>query len=311
MAKKKKKVSKKSSSGKVSNKVSGKGSGKRGRPKKSVKLPAKKKPSKRGRKPNTSNRYNSIKSAISSYYQNQVGRKIKRYELKVIYDWVKSNYSNQSLRYVIMNIDVILDNFWQEYCNLYPVDLNNHARYFDWFLLKNYLNDEVEYHYPSDIIQVDLTVINEGIFEFFMEDYVSKAEEYYQICKMAGVKQVDSDKLPKIFLEDAYCDVQRKGNVYKYKLIIPDENDDIPPAPPSPPSTPTPPSTPEVPEVPVPAPTPEKPSGIPDAQVQIEIEKERLRKEYELKQQKLEQLQQLLRDKVITFQEYLEAISKL
>jgi hypothetical protein len=220
-----------------------------------------------------------------------------------------------------MNIDVILDSFWQEYCNLYPVDLNNHARYFDWFLLKNYLNDEVEYHYPSDIIQVDLSDIGEGVFEFFMEDYVSSCEEYYQICKMSGVKQVSP--VPKIFLEDAFCDIKKKGNTYKYKLLInPDDEGAVPTPSATPSTTPSattvPESSPKTPEsspestagVPAGVPAGEIPTATP-AQVQVEIEKERLRKEYELKQQKLQQLASLLKEGVITFEQYMDAVKQL
>ena len=93
-----------------------------------------------GRKPSSPNRYNTIKSYISSYYQSTIGRSVKRYELKTIYQWIKDNYGNQSVKYVVMNIDVILDNFWREYCNIYPVDLENHARFFDWYYLKDYLS---------------------------------------------------------------------------------------------------------------------------------------------------------------------------
>lgn len=170
-----------------------------------------------GRKPSSPNRYNTIKSYISSYYQSTIGRSVKRYELKTIYQWIKDNYGNQSVKYVVMNIDVILDNFWREYCNIYPVDLENHARFFDWYYLKDYLSEEKEYHYPSDIIQVDLTAIGEDVMEFFMEDYLIKADEYYQICTAAGIRRFD---YPMIYLKDAFCDISKKGNVYQYVLEL-------------------------------------------------------------------------------------------
>ena len=170
-----------------------------------------------GRKPSSPNRYNTIKSYISSYYQSTIGRSVKRYELKTIYQWIKDNYGNQSVKYVVMNIDVILDNFWREYCNIYPVDLENHARFFDWYYLKDYLSEEKEYHYPSDIIQVDLTAIGEDVMEFFMEDYLIKADEYYQICTAAGIRRFD---YPMLYLKDAFCDISKKGNVYQYVLEL-------------------------------------------------------------------------------------------
>ena len=173
-----------------------------------------------GRKPSSPNRYNTIKSYISSYYQSTIGRSVKRYELKTIYQWIKDNYGNQSVKYVVMNIDVILDNFWREYCNIYPVDLENHARFFDWYYLKDYLSEEKEYHYPSDIIQIDLTAIGEDVMEFFMEDYIIKADEYYQLCTAAGIRRFD---YPMIYLKDAFCDISKKGNVYQY-VLVPDED---------------------------------------------------------------------------------------
>jgi hypothetical protein len=121
------------------------------------------------------------------------------------------------VKYVVMNIDVILDNFWREYCNIYPVDLENHARFFDWYYLKDYLSEEKEYHYPSDIIQIDLTAIGEDVMEFFMEDYLIKADEYYQICTAAGIRRFD---YPMIYLKDAFCDISKKGNVYQYVLEL-------------------------------------------------------------------------------------------
>jgi hypothetical protein len=221
---------------KQSNKPLPKVKKKRGRPKgttkKTVKsksnpksTPKKKYQKKRGRKPSAPNRYNEIKKSISAYYQSTVGRRVKRYELKVIYSWIKTTYGNQSLRYILMNIDVILDNFWAEYCNLYPVNIGNFARLFDWYYFKNYLFDEVEYHYPSDIISVDLSQIGQGTFEFFMDEYAEKSEELYLICKTAGIKDISPS--PTYFLKNAYCDVSRKGNVFEYVLLldgeIPDE----------------------------------------------------------------------------------------
>lgn len=256
MAKKKKSGSKKPAKKKVS--------GKRGRPKKVVSQKQKSRyKKKRGRKPSSPNRYNAIKSAISSYYLDTVGRKVKRYELNVIYDWIKENYSKQSLKYVLMNIDVILDNFWQEYCNLFPVDLSKHARFFDWYYLKNFLYDEVSSHYPSDIIQVDLTQIGEGVYEFFMEDYVLEAEKLYQIGKEAGLKS--SSLYPKYWLKNAYCDVSKKGNVYEYVLLVDGEIPDDAPSgesgeKPQPEPQPQPePPVPPVPPVPTPQPQPESP----------------------------------------------------
>ena len=189
-------------------------------------LPKNKYKKKRGRKPSSTNKYNEIKKAISEYYQSSVGRRVKRYELKVIYSWIKTTYGKQSLKYILMNIDVILDNFWQEYCNLYPVNIENFARFFDWYYFKNYLFDEVEYHYPSDIISVDLSQIGQGTFEFFMDEYAEKSEELYVIGKSAGLKDIEK-QYPMIYLKNAYCDVSRKGNVFEYVLLldgeIPDE----------------------------------------------------------------------------------------
>lgn len=178
---------------------------------------SKSKGKKRGRKPSAPNRYNAIKSAISEYYQRSIGRNVKRFEMKVIYQWVKDNYGNQSLKYVVMNIDLIIDTFWKEYCNLYPVDLQNHARLFDWYYLKDYLSEEKDYHYPTDTIQVDLTSIGGGVFEFFMEDYVEKCDEYYAICTELGIR---SYEYPMIFLKDAFCDISKKGNLYQYVLVL-------------------------------------------------------------------------------------------
>jgi hypothetical protein len=174
---------------------------------------------KRGRKPSQPNRYNEIKKLISQYYETEVGRKVKRYEIKVIYSWIKSSYGNQSLRYILMNIDVILDTFWQEYCNLYPVNIENFARFFDWWYFKNYIYDEVQYHYPTDIIRVDLTQIGQGVYEFMMDDYVRAVDELYQIGKAAGLKDLESPH-PKYYLINGYCDVSRRGNVFDYVLLV-------------------------------------------------------------------------------------------
>ena len=53
--------------------------------------------------------------------------------------------------------------------------------------------------------------------EFFMEDYLIKADEYYQICTAAGIRQFD---YPMIYLKDAFCDISKKGNVYQYVLEL-------------------------------------------------------------------------------------------
>lgn len=278
---------------------------KRGRPKKAQsKSKSKSKyKKKRGRKPNQPNRYNSIRSAISQYYETTVGRKVKQYEMKIIYGWIKTSYANQSVRYIVMNIDVILDNFWSEYCNLYPVQLTDFARYFDWFLFKNYLNDEKQYHYPTDIIEVDLSEIGEPPFVFFMEDYVEKSEEYYEICKSFGVKRVSPP--PALYLEDASCDISRRGNVFKYRLLLDGEVPETEP-------TPIQPSVSPVSPVSVPSETPITATPAPQTiSAPIDIEQERLKKEFELKQRKLDELGVLLRDKVITFEQYMDAVKQL
>jgi len=274
---------------------------------------------KSGRKPTYANRYNTIKSSISSYYQSTIGRNVKRYEMKVIYQWIKENYGTQSVKYVIMNIDVIIDTFWKEYCNIYPVDLQNHARYFDWYYLKDYLSEEKEYHYPSDIISVDLSSIGEGVFEFFMEDYLKKCDEYYAICTQAGIRRYD---YPMIYLKDAYCDISKKGNVYNYILYLDDDlpistTTDIEKAaettiePASEVSVSTPIST------PITIPTTEtqkeavSQTQITNEQLTLEIEKERLKQEFDLKKQKLKEFAELLKNKTINFQEYLQAIKSL
>lgn len=193
---------------------------------KSTAVPKKKKKyvgKKRGRKPSSPNRYNDIKQAISKNYLETVNRKIKRYELKIIYNWIKDSYGNQSLRYVLMNIDLIIDSFWKQYCNIYPIEINNFARFFEWYNFKNFLFTEKKYHYPTDIIQVDLTTVGLGTFEFFFEDYTSKCEEYYEMLKAEGIKRESPP--PALYLVDAVCDISLKGNVFKYQLLM---DDDIP-----------------------------------------------------------------------------------
>lgn len=324
---KKKKVTPKSKS--KSKSVSGFGSGKKkglGRPKKGSvvsgvsRVSRKKKYKKKaGRKPSVPNKYNAIKSAISSHYKSTIGRAVKHYEMKIIYQWIESTYVGQSVRYILMNIDVILDNFWREYCNLYPVDLYNHARFFDWYNFKTFLNDEKPYHYPSDIIQVDLSAIGQENMEFFMEDYLSASEEYYQTCKSAGIKQTSPP--PSLYLKDAFCDISKKGNVFQYILLL---DGDIPrsepsdtPYPQSPANTPVMPptgipQTGSVPASPVsPVSSPAIPPAISPEQAEIEIAKERTKLEFQLKQAKIKELAQLLKDGVITFEQYIKAIKEV
>lgn len=288
----------------------------RGRPKGSTggKKGGKKKGKRRGRKPSSPNRYNAVRKAISDYYLSAVGRRIRRYELKVIYDWIKANYGNQSIRYLLMNIDVVLDGFWTEYCNTFPVEIGNFARFFDWYMFKNILADEAEFHYPNDIIEVDFSDVGVEPLSFLMEDYASKAEEYYEICKTSGIKQ--SSPPPFIFLESAYCDVQRKGNVFKYKILldgqVPTETPQEAPQATQQAQQDIPQATTEIPTQIAPKTAPQPPQQAASTeQVQSEIEKERIRKEYELKNRKLDELSQLLRDKVITFEEYLKAVKEL
>lgn len=287
--------------------------------KKPVKKVSKSKPKKkytgkkRGRKPSVANRYNSIKSAISANYTETINRKIKRYELKIIYDWVKNTYGSQSARYVLMNIDLIIDSFWQQYCNLYPVNINNHARFFEWYNFKTYLNDEKKYHYPTDIIQIDLSAIGQGIFEFFFEDYLSEAEKYYEICKSEGIKRESPP--PALHLMDAYCDIPRKGNLFKYKLLL---DADIPVTPrvissvsqplppPLAPTSKTIDVKKEEPLVPQ-----DKNAPLTPQQIDVEVQKERIKAEFLLREQKLKELAELLKQKVITFEEYMKAIKEI
>lgn len=316
----KKKATKKKAGSKVTAKKATKKTSKKlsGKPSKRKSAPKKKNPKKTGRKPSVSNRYNSIKSAISDYYKVSIGRSVKHYELKVIYAWINQQYGNQSIRYILMNIDVIVDNFWTEYCNMYPVDLKNHQRFFDWYLLKGYLDDEKDYHYPSDIIQLDLSEIGEtDAFEFFFNDYINKADEAYRLCKEAGFKNLRG-VYPNYYLESAYCDVAKKGNVYKYRLLIDGEIPEEEPITPisSTPVVPiskTPVQT--TPVAPVSA-TPQQQTTAPVAeltpqQVEMELAKQRINKEYELKELKLKALAELLKQKTITFDEYMTAIKSL
>lgn len=270
--------------------------------------PKKKKGKKRGRKASVPNRYNSIKSAISENYQKTVGRSIKRYELKVVYGWIKDTYGNQSIRYVLMNIDIILDNFWNEYCNLYPVDLSKHERIFDWYRFREVLSEEEDDHYPTNIIQVDLTAIDGGVMEFFFQDATDYLEEYYQICR-AAIPRNQSPQ-PMLYLNDASCDISKKGNIYKYVLQTNDETPSeaiktpsIVPITPVSETTTT--KTPSVPLTPVIKPV------LSPQEAQLDLEKEKLRKEYEFKEQGLKQLREMLKEKEITFEEYMLAVKNL
>jgi hypothetical protein len=58
--------------------------------------------------------------------------------------------------------------------------------------------------------------------EFFMEDYLSKADEYYQLCTAGGIRSIPSGvmSVPMIYLKDAHCDISKKGNIYEYVLVI-------------------------------------------------------------------------------------------
>lgn len=310
MAKKKKQIKADSSKSQSSRKSKATSKSKSVSKSVAKKKATKKSRKKRGRKPSSPNRYNAVRKAVSQYYLASVGRRIRRYELKVIYDWIKANYSTQSVRYLVMNIDVVLDAFWTEYCNIFPVNIGNHARFFDWFLFKNILTDEARFHFPNDIIEVDFSEVDYGIFEFLMEDYATKAEEYYEICKMSGIKQASPP--PAMFLESAYCDVARKGNVYKYKILIDGEVPTEIPAPETVTAAPAPPVSGVATEI---APATEVPQApqqtISPEQIQLEVEKERIRKEFELKNRKLDELSELLRQKIITFEEYLRAVKEL
>lgn len=296
---------------------------------------------KRGRKPSSPNRYNDIKQAISKNYLDTVNRKIKRYELKIIYNWIKDSYGNQSLRYVLMNIDLIIDSFWKQYCNLYPIEINNFARFFEWYNFKNFLFTEKKHHYPTDIIQVDLNAVGLGTFEFFFEDYTSKCEEYYEMLKAEGIKRESPP--PALYLVDAVCDISRKGNVFQYQLLM---DDDIPSTKNTPPnqnlsglggkntsvigSGTTQPNL-----------QPNAPSATPNAntgqinnlpnqnnnfggsnqenvsdevlkqQAEIEIQKERIKAEFNLREQKLNELRELLKAGVINFDEYMRGIKEI
>lgn len=284
---------------------------------------------KRGRKPSSPNRYNLIKSAISQSYKDSAKRSIKRYELKIIYEWIVSEYGTQSLKYIVMNIDIIIDNFWKEYCNLYPIDKNNFALFFEWFNFKTYLSDEQKYHHETDIIQVDLNAIGQGVMEFMYDRYPSKSEEYYEICKAEGIKRESPP--PALYLEDAFCDIAKKGNVFRYKLMLESDmpirengngsgdnnsglstasnnsnignnssnNNNINNSNNTISETP-----------PIINPNLENNTtnnGI-STNNEFELGKERIKQEYALKETKLKELAQLLKDKVITFDDYMKAI---
>ncbi len=303
--------------------------------KKKVVAPAPKKKKKyvgkkRGRKPSSPNRYNDIKQAISKNYLETVNRKIKRYELKIIYNWIKDSYGNQSLRYVLMNIDLIIDSFWKQYCNLYPIEINNYARFFEWYNFKNFLFTEKKYHYPTDIIQVDLNSVGLGTFEFFFEDYTSKCEEYYEMLKAEGIKRESPP--PALYLVDATCDIAKKGNVFQYQLLM---DADIPKIdkntsvigsgttqtniPPTVPNSNANTNTGQI----------NSNQGVNNSQenvskevsnqnisglggnTEIEIQKERIKAEFNLREQKLTELRELLKAGVINFDEYMRGIKEV
>jgi hypothetical protein len=284
---------------------------------------------KRGRKPSSPNRYNDIKQAISKNYLETVNRKIKRYELKIIYNWIKDSYGNQSLRYVLMNIDLIIDSFWKQYCNLYPIEINNYARFFEWYNFKNFLFTEKKYHYPTDIIQVDLNAVGLGTFEFFFEDYTSKCEEYYEMLKAEGIKRESPP--PALYLVDATCDISLKGNVFKYQLLM---DADIPKIDKNtsvigsgttqtniPPTVPTSNANTNTGQINsnqgqnnnqenVLNPTNQNLSGL-GGNTEIEIQKERIKAEFNLREQKLTELRELLKAGVISFDEYMRGIKEV
>jgi hypothetical protein len=304
------------------------------KPKSSTVTPAPKKKKKyvgkkRGRKPSSPNRYNDIKQAISKNYIETVNRKIKRYELKIIYNWVKDTYGNQSLRYVLMNIDLIIDSFWKQYCNLFPIEINNYARFFEWYNFKNFLFTEKKYHYPTDIIQVDLNAVGLGTFEFFFEDYTSKCEEYYEMLKAEGIKRESPP--PALYLLDATCDISRKGNFFQYQLLM---DADIPKAEKNTSTigsgTTQPNLPPTVPNVNLNANTGDLNKNqavnstevnannqenvskeVSNQNIQIEIQKERIKAEFNLREQKLTELRELLKAGVITFDQYMKGIKEV
>jgi len=284
----------------------------------SPKAPRKKGKSAKGkaRKPSKPNRYNIIRSAISSYYATTVGRRVKGYEIKVIYSWIQETYGSNPVRYVTSSIDIILDLFWQEYCNLYPVDIANFTRVMEWFHLKNILVNELDLHYPTDIIQINLDEIAEAPIEFFMQDYSAGWQDYYQTCKNAGIKTESPP--PTLILESAYCDISKRGNLFKYRLSLTDDMPSVMST--TPIVTPTP--TPEMPVEPIvtspitestttPIVTSPIPVLTPEQVMEVEIQKERVRAEYGLKQQKLQELSELLKKGIITFEQYMEAIKSI
>lgn len=260
------------------------------------------------------NRYNSIKSAISSHYINIVGRKVKRNELRILYSYVKERYSNQPLKYVLMNIDSIIDNFWTEYCNLYPIELSNFEPAFEWYNIKTVFDYEKQFHYPADIIEIDLSAIDSGKMEFYAEEYAGKTDEFYEICKTQGLKRESPP--PMVILRNAYCDVNRRGNVYEYYLST---DEDSPRAFPSEPERG---EMREPPKEPIPS---DLRASEPDsrgkstrdekttesAKNQVEIEKLRIASQEAIKKQKLEELAKLLKDGVISFEQYLKGVKEV
>lgn len=304
---KKKLPAKKSSSKKIS--VS-KGKGKVGNDGKVVPKSKKKYTGKkRGRKSGVENRYNSIKSAISSNYSIMINRKIRRYELKIIYGWIKDTYGNQSVKYILQNMDIIIDNFWNEYCNLYPVELVNHELLFKWYNFKEVLTEEKEYHYPTNVIQIDLTAIGEGVLEFFYEDYLSNIEEYYRICR-ARIRR-DKSPQPDVELISALCDVSKKGNFYKYIIQVEGESVLEPTVTPIQEGITT--LVTPLPLVNVlpPSAPPTQRVALEPEEAKLDLEKEKLNKEYLLKELKIKELYELLKQKIITFDEYMKALKEI
>ena len=302
----KKVVSKKGKSKSASKKVSSSSVSGKGRKKKSVRLP---------------NPYNVVRQAISEHYEKYANRRATKNEVSRIYYYIKQNFEGQSLRYVVLNIDVIIENHFQEFCRQNPVDLSRYARSFEWFYLKDFLYEEQGLHIETDIIRVDLSSIGIGVFEFAFDKFASKSDEIYRLCKGAGLKQ---DSPPPYFvLQNGYCDFQLKANVFIYKLLLdgdslvgmlsPQGTTDV--------LTPvTSPISPVSPILPV-SPQSGTSEGVGAVKTplgvnyEFELEKERLRIESEerirVKNEKMRELNQLLKDKVITFQEYLEALKAI
>jgi hypothetical protein len=281
---------------------------------KSVKKGSKRKPTSTKSRKVSENRYNSIKSAISSHYVNLVGRKIKRNELRILYLYIKERYSNQPLKYVLMNIDSIIDNFWTEYCNLYPIELSNFELAFEWYNIKSVFDYEKEFHYPADIIEIDLSSIDSGKMVFYAEEYAGKTDEFYEICKEKGLKRESPP--PLVILKNAYCDVNRRGNVFEYYLSTDDDfPSDIPSVPKREGST-------EIPKEPVKddlrgsgievrSKTDKEEKRSETSQNEVEIEKLRLASQEEVKKKKIEELSKLLKEGVISFEQYLEALKEV